>query len=127
MSHAHRGRRWPLLLSAAVLAAIGTASVAQGLASFSDQAEAGKEAYAKHCAACHGAQLQGQIARGLKGDGFLGQWGKGSATVAELSTYIRENMPPGQGGSLPDQTYTDLVAFIMQENGAEHAGPLAPG
>ncbi|MXO58916.1 PQQ-binding-like beta-propeller repeat protein [Altererythrobacter salegens] len=127
MSLSHRGRRVPLLLAASALAALGTAGLAQNLASFSAQAEAGKLAYAKNCAACHGAEMQGQIATGLKGDEFLGKWGAGSATLDDLSVYIRENMPPGQGGILPDETYTNIIAYIMEQNGAKHDGPLSAG
>ena len=31
---------------------------------------------------------------------------------------MRATMPPGAGGSLPDQTYVNLAAFILDANGA---------
>ena len=126
MSLSGWGRRWPLLLSAAALTAGGGVAVAQGLATFADQAEAGRVVYERSCAACHGATLDGQIAGALKGDLFLGQWGAGSATLADLYSYIHETMPPGMGGTLSDADYAAVVAYIMQENRGRAPGPLEP-
>ena len=38
-------------------------------------------------------------------------------TVGDLLTYVRTNMPNGNGGSLPASTYNDLVALILKSNG----------
>ena len=36
--------------------------------------------------------------------------------VGELSARIQKLMPPERPGSLPAQTYIDIVAFILQKN-----------
>ncbi|HCE02554.1 MAG TPA: hypothetical protein DEQ98_04880, partial [Acidobacteria bacterium] len=39
-------------------------------------------------------------------------------TTDELFAYLRDEMPPGQAGSLSDQSYVDLVAYLLESNGA---------
>src|SRR5205823_2632233 len=39
-------------------------------------------------------------------------------TTGDLIGFMRATMPPGAGGSLPDQTYVTLAAFILDANGA---------
>ncbi len=126
MALSNNGRRLPLLLSIAGIAAFGSAALAQGAATFAGQAEAGKQAYAQNCAACHGDNLQGQIAPTLRGNGFLGKWGAGAKTAGDLYAYIHANMPPGQSSQLSDATHAALVAFIMRENGGTAPAPLVP-
>jgi alcohol dehydrogenase (cytochrome c) len=46
----------------------------------------------------------------------MGQWG--ARTAGELIGFMRATMPPGAGGSLPDQTYINLAAFILDANSA---------
>ncbi|MCY3845360.1 MAG: PQQ-binding-like beta-propeller repeat protein, partial [Acidobacteria bacterium] len=117
-------------LSAAAWAAIATAAVAAGIAATAPagaqpasggafleaQAASGRTAYGRSCASCHGATLRG-AAHGpeLTGRGFLNNWG--SSTAAELLDYVRVEMPPGLGGSLPEGTYLSIVAYLLQENG----------
>jgi hypothetical protein len=38
-------------------------------------------------------------------------------TVAELVAYARAKMPPDRPGSLTDQNYADLTAFLLDANG----------
>jgi alcohol dehydrogenase (cytochrome c) len=123
MALSARGRRWPLLLSTAGVATLAGGAVAQNLVTFAEQAEAGSALYAANCASCHGAELQGQIAGPLAGPAFLGSWGAGSATVADLYGYIHDTMPPGGGGTLSDADYAAITAFIMRVNRAR--GELA--
>jgi alcohol dehydrogenase (cytochrome c) len=80
------------------------------------QVEQGRNAYARACAACHGASFQGGPGvPPLKGSAFLGNWrGK---SVAEMLSYTRTSMPVGMGGSLPDGQYLALVALMLSENG----------
>ena len=111
-----RGRRRPLLLSVAGIATLTGGAFAQNLVSFDEQVEAGRALYAANCAMCHGAELQGQIAGPLAGPAFLGTWGAGSATVADLYGYIHDNMPPGGSGTLSDAEYAAITAFIMRAN-----------
>ena len=60
-----RGRRWPLLLSACGIAALGGVALAQH-ATFADQGEAGRALYSTNCAQCHGASLDARTGKYLK-------------------------------------------------------------
>src|SRR5258708_206650 len=81
-----------------------------------DQATAGRAAYQTSCANCHAANLSGREGPELAGSNFLGQWG--DRTAADLINFLRSTMPPGAGGSLPDETYINLAAFILDANSA---------
>ena len=122
MALSHKGRRWPLFLSAAGLAAIAGAGLAQEGASSSEQAAPGRDAYAQNCAACHGSELtDGQFAPPLKGPEFLAKWG--GAPLDKLLSYIETSMPPGNAGKLPDGAYAAIAAFLLQENGGQPGNP----
>jgi alcohol dehydrogenase (cytochrome c) len=85
------------------------------------QVESGKATYAQNCAACHGVGLQaGEFGPPLKGGAFLDRWG--GRPVAELSAYLRANMPPGRGGELDSAAYTGLVALLLSVNGVPVGG-----
>ena len=80
------------------------------------QAASGRTAYGRSCAECHGAALRGAVhGPELTGRGFLTNWGARNA--AALYEYVRAEMPPGLGGSLPRGTYLNIVAYLLQENG----------
>jgi alcohol dehydrogenase (cytochrome c) len=73
----------------------------------------------------------------LAGSNFMRTWGGRSST--ELMDYIRTSMPPDNRGGLPPETCADIVAFILEANGAApgtdpltaasniHVGLLASG
>ncbi|MGD2168112.1 MAG: PQQ-binding-like beta-propeller repeat protein [Gammaproteobacteria bacterium] len=85
-----------------------------------EQAAAGLTAYRTHCASCHMADLTGlNEARPLAGPDFMNVWGERSA--AQLLSFTRLTMPqaPAIPGSLAEQTYADIVAFVLQANGAQ--------
>src|SRR5262249_51240775 len=67
-----------------------------------------------NCSACHAADLSGREGPQLAGSTFISQWG--DRTAGELISLIRATMPPGAGGTLPDQTYVNLAAFILDAN-----------
>ena len=81
-----------------------------------DQAAAGWSVYARQCGECHGAGLNGAEAPALRGVDFLNGWA--GETTDELFAYVRDEMPPGLGGSLGEQVYLNLVAYILDMNGA---------
>lgn len=88
-----------------------------------EQATRGKAAYAQHCAACHGAALEGSgMAPPLTGAAFQRKWAaqSGSAFHAQL---IR--MPPAAANSLPPSTYVDLLAYVLQANGMASGAALS--
>ena len=81
-----------------------------------DQSAAGWAVYGRQCGECHGQGLFGAEAPALRGVDFLNGWA--GQTTDELFTYLRDEMPPGLGGSLADGVYLDLVAYILDMNGA---------
>ncbi len=79
-----------------------------------DQAARGAGRYTTTCAGCHGTGLEGYDAKALTGDVF---WqGFTQTTVDYLFTYVSENMPQGEKGSLSTAAYLDLTAFILSRN-----------
>ena len=81
------------------------------------QAENGRAVYTRSCAICHRTDLQGNFeSPPLAGTNFLNFWG--DRTPQELVERIRVTMPPDRPGRLGDQTYLDIVAYLLQANGA---------
>src|SRR5262245_55267100 len=81
------------------------------------QATAGRAAYQANCAGCHQADLSGQgDAAPLRGAAFLQAWG--ARTTKELLSFMQLTMPPQRPGALSPQEYLDIVAFVLQQNGA---------
>lgn len=78
----------------------------------------GARVYAQSCAACHGADGQGQhdvnhrvVFPPLWGPQSY-NWGAGMARVDSAAGFIKANMPLGQGGRLSDQQAWDVAAFV---------------
>ena len=82
------------------------------------QSDAGRQTYALSCASCHGDSLQGGGAPALAGKEFAGGI-FGRRPVAQLYTFIHDTMPFCQGGSLANDAYTNIVAFLLEANGAK--------
>lgn len=81
------------------------------------QAGRGKAAYGNNdCTSCHGSKLEGlDGGPPLTGESF--QANRFGASVGDLYTFILENMPASNPGSLkPDQAQS-IVAYIAQSNG----------
>jgi len=82
------------------------------------QADQGQAAYLEHCVSCHGQNLDdGAYGPPLKGNDFRQKWGSRSAEA--LFTYTSTKMPPARPGTLGDVSCAQLLAFILQENGAQ--------
>jgi mono/diheme cytochrome c family protein len=81
------------------------------------QAERGETAYQHNCLDCHGSTLDNGEFGGppLKGASFAKHWD--AANVAALSGFMKAKMPPDRPGQLNDETYADLIAYILGENG----------
>ncbi|MCE2542920.1 MAG: c-type cytochrome, partial [Acidobacteria bacterium] len=82
-----------------------------------DQADAGRAVYERECAECHQTNLQGSFeAPPLAGESFLNFWG--DLTASDLYDRISSSMPPEQPDSLGEAAYLDVVAYLLQANGA---------
>jgi quinohemoprotein ethanol dehydrogenase len=82
----------------------------------SDQAARGEEEYLEKCASCHQTDLMGQnAAPPLVGSPFRRAWA--GRTVGELLSVIAQTVPQGDPNSLSQETYADLVSYILQANG----------
>tara|TARA_B100000809_G_scaffold101171_1_gene99739 strand:+ start:6664 stop:8796 length:2133 start_codon:yes stop_codon:yes gene_type:complete len=89
------------------------------------QADAGEEAYAESCASCHGDNLDdGEFAVPLKGVAFRQMWRAESPEA--LFNLMQSTMPQDRPGSLPDETYASLLAFLFQENGTSPGNEVLP-
>jgi alcohol dehydrogenase (cytochrome c) len=125
-----RRARWFVCAVMLVLVGIMTAAMGQGEQEpplfTTQQALQGKMLYAMRCAGCHGNQLQGGAAGALAGPafaaawsvhGFAGDWAKSKLTVDDLDFIIRTTMPKDAPGKMSAEDYTEVLAFILQENG----------
>jgi mono/diheme cytochrome c family protein len=93
------------------------AAAATALSFTAEQAERGEAAYMHNCQDCHGTTLDNGEFGGapLKGSWFRQHWGNGS--VAALYGKAKTTMPPDRPGQLSEQTYLDLTAFLLRQNG----------
>lgn len=118
-------KKYLSVFAALATVAGGAAVLAQGAGSIvsnvwegaytDEQAARGHEVYEANCMACHAATLRGTPGGpGIAGGRFTFNWHEES--VGELLGYVRKNMPIGQGGTLSDQQYADVVAYILQVN-----------
>jgi mono/diheme cytochrome c family protein len=102
-------------LTAAMVAFTAFAGVANAAGFTAEQAAAGKTVYDQQCAACHGRQLEGPDAPGLFGMDIMQNWD----SAGGLFDFISVAMPPSGAGTLGDEAYLNIVAYIMEFNGAE--------
>ena len=81
------------------------------------QAAAGRATYQERCASCHLEDLGGRFeAPQLAGSDFMTKWGE--RTTAELISFMKLTMPPANPGSLDEQAYIGIAAFLLDANGA---------
>ncbi len=108
-----------LAVTAAAMALSAPLSALSATTGWFDQEQVGQggQEYSQKCAACHGAQLQGAGAPALKGQLFSQKWN--GKTIENMYSFVREQMPPGQPHSLPDQDYANVVAFMLAQNGLQ--------
>jgi alcohol dehydrogenase (cytochrome c) len=85
-----------------------------------EQATAGRAAYEQECASCHGANLRQLPEALLAGREFTAKWE--SRPASELIALIRATMPPTNAGGLPEATYVNIAAYLLQANGGSADG-----
>ena len=123
-----RGRA--VLLAAAVCVGAASAGVTSRAAAQEDggpsvwdgvyspgQAARGRRLYEETCARCHGEDLSGANARPLAGESFIRDWGglKLDSVLTRAKT-----MPPGAAGSLGEDGYVDVLAYVLEANAFPH-------
>ncbi len=100
---------------------VGGARAQDGSVHTAAQAASGRAIYERECAACHQANLQGSFeAPQLAGESFLRFWA--DLSPADLFIRISSSMPPGEEGSLTDEEHLDVVAYLLEANGAPAGG-----
>ena len=91
----------------------------------SAQATRGQQQFERTCARCHGADLSGgQFGPALKGEVFEGRWA--GKPLADLFDYIHTNMPPTDPGSLSGRGLSELLAYILKQNGVQAGDEVLP-
>jgi mono/diheme cytochrome c family protein len=106
--------RWSFLPLAVALVIVLPAD--QASAFTAEQAAAGRTSYGQVCVACHGADLQTLPNARLVGPDFASRWE--NRGVNELLSKVRATMPPEGPGALPENIYLNVLAYILQQNGA---------
>jgi mono/diheme cytochrome c family protein len=71
------------------------------------QAARGKDIYAGNCRSCHTPETH-------TGATFNAIWNR--RPLADLYSFIRERMPKNDPGSLSDQEYADVLAYVLLMN-----------
>ncbi len=102
-----------MLLALAVGCGGGSDGDSGAPASQDEQVAAGQDVYAADCAECHGEQGEGGTGPLLIG---------GSKRIASYETterlydYVSRTMPFDNPGTLAEQQYWDVIAYLLDEN-----------
>ncbi|AXC50606.1 hypothetical protein DRW48_13740 [Paracoccus suum] len=107
--------RAALAITSSLAMTLGSMWPGAAAAFTADQASAGKTEYTSQCAQCHGLRLEGLEAPGLFGQDVMGNWD----TAGGLYEFISVAMPPAAPGQLGEAAYLNVVAYIMEQNGAK--------
>jgi mono/diheme cytochrome c family protein len=78
-----------------------------------EQAKRGQTSYFQYCVTCHKPDLLG-IEAAMKGEPFMER--RREDNLETLFLDMRATMPRGNPGGLPDQTYTDIISYLLQSN-----------
>ena len=91
------------------------------------QADHGRQLFDDNCAKCHQSTLDGMDEiPALKGSHFMADWEQQS--VNDLMERVHTTMPLDNPGALDAPKATDVVAYLLQQNGMPAGNnPLVPG
>lgn len=83
------------------------------------QAERGRTEYDVWCASCHQSDLTGGLLVGDDEAPSLRSMEKlvERGDLDNLFTFIKNGMPRDEPASLKDETYVDILTYLLQENG----------
>ena len=83
------------------------------------QAERGRTEYDVWCASCHQSDLTGGVLVGDDEAPSLRSMEKllERRDLDNVFTFIKSGMPKEEPGSLKDETYVDILTYLLQENG----------
>ncbi len=118
---------WTLLLSACIIVGAAGALPAQEPATlrstltgvFTDaQAARGKDIYVGSCRECHTPQSHTGVV-------FKNSWG--GKRLSDLLAYMQERMPKNNPGSLSNEEYAAVTAYILMLNGLPSGDEELPG
>ncbi len=115
-----------LALAAAFSPRAATAQEAAAPPFTDEQAAEGADSYARHCASCHGADLDGTLAPPLVGEAYRANWYGGDRTVGDLFITTVDFMPLTDPGSLALEEYAAIMAFLLARNGHAATGEPFP-
>ena len=111
------------MISALAMSACLSAAALETPSYSAAQATAGKTTYERQCVACHGAGLDdGEFGPMLRGDEFLLRWA--GKSVEEFFHYVSDTMPTAQPGSLSEEEYLNVIAYLMSRNTISAGTPL---
>jgi len=117
----------PLFLIASIPAGLSAQDGTAAPLYSAEQAEAGKAVFERVCAKCHQPDMTGKDdAPPLAGPYFGSSWGHHK--VSELFEFVKGNMPFDAPGTLDEETYLQVVAYVLSKNGIPAGpAPLAKG
>lgn len=111
----HKSPRFALGMAVAMAGMLMAAAPAQAQVFTKAQADQGRKDYDGQCAMCHGAELLGPDAPALVGSEVMHNF----STAAGLYDYISVAMPPQAPGLLDEEVYVNILAYILERNGAQ--------
>src|SRR5690606_21228533 len=82
-----------------------------------EQVTAGRQVAGQACSECHGVTLRGALGPALRDESFLRTWG--GRSLSALHDFTVGAMPPAGPGTLPEEDYLAIMAFILSNNGFE--------
>ncbi len=86
------------------------------------QVQQGQSLYQAHCASCHGAKLQGVSAPALTGPTFA----RAHLNVSQMFDIVRQQMPLNAPGSLSQDNYAAIMAFLVKGDCVKPSGSNEP-
>lgn len=124
---ANRLRHYPLTVCCLLLFAAPAIAQDQSLAPAgftAEQAAQGEREYNEQCAICHGYSLEGfELAPSLSGNFFSRRWG--DKPIEALAANL-QRMPPTVAGGLGARVYSQILAYMLQQNGVTAGATALP-